>query len=156
MPRTLNLPRSAQDFLYPSLMTASEAASRGYQARREGGLSAARQHYGDAANLYRQQNDLLAYAHTVRHIADIYQQERNPVAAKPLYEEALEIYRSNLNTKLLDLANAIRPYAMLLEEQGDSTVALRLWEEARNLYASLRLVDGVSECNEHLSRLQPA
>jgi tetratricopeptide (TPR) repeat protein len=64
-----------------------------------------------AANAYREQNDVLAYAHTIRHIADIYQQEGNSEEAKLLYEEALELYRSNLGTKLLDLANTVRPYA---------------------------------------------
>jgi tetratricopeptide (TPR) repeat protein len=90
------------------MTTASEATSQGYQARKDGKFSMAREHYADAAKLYREQNDLLAYAHTIRHIADIYQQERNPVPVKPLYEEALEIYRSNLQTKLLDLANTVR------------------------------------------------
>ena len=132
----------------------SEAAVKGYQARKEGKLSAAREHYEEAATLYRRQNDSLAYAHAVRHLADIYQQECNFGAAKPLYEEVLEIYRSNLSTKLLDLANAVRPYALLVEQQGDLALARELWGEARNLYGSLRIVEGVSECNTHLSQLQ--
>jgi tetratricopeptide (TPR) repeat protein len=137
-------------------MIASEAVSQGYRARKEGRFPAAREHYANAARLYREQNDVLAYAHAIRHIADIYQQECNPVSAKPLYEEALEIYRSNLQTKLLDLANTVRPYALLIEEQGSSALAMKLWEEARNLYSSLRLYEGVSECDDHISRLQQA
>jgi tetratricopeptide (TPR) repeat protein len=136
------------------LIAASEAVSHGRLARNEGKFSVAREHYADAAKLYREQNDLLAYAHTIRHIADIYQQERNPVQAKPLYEEALEIYRGNLNTKLLDLANTVRPYALLIEEQGNSALAMKLWEEARNLYGSLRIAEGVSECDTHIFHLQ--
>ena len=138
------------------MIPATEPASRAYQARREGKLSLARELYADAARLYREQNNLLAYAHSIRHIADIYQQERNPGPAKPLYEEALEIYRSNLHTKVLDLANTIRPYALLIEDQGNSALAMTLWEEARNLYSSLGLQEGVSECNEHLSHLRQA
>lgn len=132
----------------------SEAATKGYRARREGNLSSARDYYADAAKLYREQGEVLAYAHTIRHIADIYQQERNPTAAKPLYEEALEIYRSNLDTKLLDLANTVRPYAFLIEEQGDKALALELWQEARSLYGSLRIEPGVSECSNHIAHLQ--
>jgi tetratricopeptide (TPR) repeat protein len=132
----------------------SEAAAKGYRARREGNLSSARDYYADAAKLYREQGEDLAYAHTIRHIADIYQQERNPAVAKPLYEEALEIYRSNLDTKLLDLANTVRPYALLVEEQGDSALALTLWEEARSLYRSLRLEPGISECGNHIAHLE--
>lgn len=114
----------------------------------------ARAHYAEAAKHYREQNDVLAYAHAIRHIADIYQQERNPVQAKPLYEEALEIYRSNLGTRVLDLANTVRPYALLMEEQGDADSAMKLWEEARNLYGSLRISEGVAECNKHIARLE--
>ena len=136
------------------MSTVGEVVSQGYQARKDGRLSVAREYYTIAANLYREQNDILAYAHAIRHIADISQQERNPGLAKPLYEEALEIYRSNLQTKLLDLANTIRPYALLIEEQGDSALAINLWEEARNLYASLRLKEGVSECYNHISHLK--
>jgi tetratricopeptide (TPR) repeat protein len=100
----------------PVMIAAGEATSRGYRARKEGDLAAAREHYAEAAKLHRQEKQVLAYAHTIRHIADIEQQEHNPVTAKPLYEEALEIYRSNLHSKLLDLANTVRPYALLVEE----------------------------------------
>jgi tetratricopeptide (TPR) repeat protein len=105
--------------------TASEAAAKGYQLRKEGNLPLARECYAEAAQLYRDQKDVLAYAHSIRHIADIYQQEKNPASARTLYEEALEIYRSNLGTRLLDLANTVRPYAILIEEAGDRSRRLR-------------------------------
>jgi tetratricopeptide (TPR) repeat protein len=145
--------------MYPASTMSSpaiEAISQGRQARDAGDFSAAREYYAKAARIYREQNDVLAYAHTVRHIADIHQQERNLAEAKPLYEEALDLYRSNLATKLLDLANTVRPYALLIEEQGNFELARRLWEEARYLYGSLRLDAGVSECDDHLTRLPPS
>ena len=138
------------------MTTATEATSRGRLARSEGNFPAAREGYAEAAAIYRDQNDVLAYAHTIRHIADIYREESNLEAAKPLYEEALEIYRSNLNTKLLDLANTVRPYALLLEKQGDLAPAAILWQEAANLYASLRVEAGVTECNRHIAQLHTA
>ena len=136
------------------MVTAVEAISLGRHARKLGNLPAARKHYTEAASIYRQQDDVLAYAHTIRHIADIYQQECNLAEAKPLYERALELYRSNLDTKLLDLANAVRPYALLNEEQGNRDLARELWQEARNLYRSIRLDVGVSECDAHIAQLQ--
>ena len=136
--------------------TATEAISQGRQARNDGYFAMARAHYAAAAKIYRDENELLAYAHTIRHIADIYQQESNLVEAKPLYEECLEIYRGNLATKVLDLANAIRPYALLNEAQGNLELARKCWEEARQLYASLRLQPGISECDIHISKLQQA
>jgi hypothetical protein len=66
----------------------------------------------------------------------------------------LELYRSNLDTKLLDLANTVRPYALLNEEQGNLDSARKLWEEARHLYGSLRVEAGVSECDDHISQLK--
>lgn len=136
------------------MLTATEAISQGRRARGDGKLAVARALYAEAAKIYRDQNDLLAYAHTIRHIADMYQDEFKLVEAKPLYEESLQLYRRNVATKILDLANAIRPYALLNEEQGNRDLARELWREARQLYASLRLEPGISECDAHLSKLR--
>ena len=59
----------------------------------------ARAHYAEVAKIYRDQNDVPAYAHVIRHIADIYRQESNLVEAKRLYEESLELNRGNLVQK---------------------------------------------------------
>ena len=134
----------------------TEAISCGRKARADGRFAEARQHYAQAAKVHRDGEDFLAYAHTIRHIADIFQQEANLVEAKPIYEECLELYRSNLSTRILDLANTVRPYAILNEELGDVDIARKLWEEARSLYGSIRLSQGVSECDAHLSKLQQA
>jgi tetratricopeptide (TPR) repeat protein len=134
-------------------MLAADAISHGRQARKENNLPAARAHYAEAAAIYLGQNDALAYAHTIRHIADMYLDESNFAEARPLYEKSLEIYRGNLQTKLLDLANAVRPFALLHERSGDLAGARALWQEARNLYDSLRLEEGVRECDAHLAHL---
>src|SRR3954463_13920425 len=111
----------------------------GRRCRTMGDLQAARSQYAEASQGFRQKNDRLAYAHTIRHIADMYLDQQQYESAQPLYEEALQIYRSDLDTKLLDLANAVRPYALLTEAMGDRAIARQLWLEARNLYASLRV-----------------
>jgi tetratricopeptide (TPR) repeat protein len=136
------------------MLTATEAISQGRQAGNDGNFAVARAHYAEVAKIYRDQNDVLAYAHIIRHIADIYRQESNLVEAKPLYEESLELYRGNLGTKILDLANIVRPYALLNEEQGNLELARKLWEEARQLYGSLRVEPGISECDAHISKLR--
>ena len=135
-------------------MTPTEAITQGRQARNDGNFVVARAHYAEAARMYRDENELLAYAHTIRHIADIYRQESNLVEAKALYEEALDLYRGNLGTTILDLANTLRPYALLNEEQGSLELARVLWEEARQLYNSVRVEAGVSECDVHISKLK--
>ena len=136
------------------MTTAAEAIAQGRQARVEGNFSGARAHYSAAAKIYHDQNDVLAYAHTIRHIADIYVEESNLAQAKPLYEESIELYRTNFSTKVLDLANALRPYALLNEAQGNLDLARKFWEEAKELYSSVRVEAGVSECEEHISKLQ--
>lgn len=140
--------------MLPYMPNVAEIITEGRQARNQGNLASARSRYAEAANIYRDQNDLLAYAHTIRHLADIYQQESNSEKAKPLYEEAIGLYRSNLNTKILDLANALRSYALLTEAQRSPELARKLWDEAKQLYSSIRVEPGVSECDEHLRRLQ--
>jgi tetratricopeptide (TPR) repeat protein len=140
----------------PVWIAAGEAASRGYRAPKEANFAMAREYYLEAAKLYLEESRVLAYAHPIRHIADIYRQEHNPVTAKSLYEEALEIYRGNLDTKLLDLANTVRPCALIVEEQGNAPLALKLWEEARTVYGSLRIEQGVSECDHYIKHLQPS
>src|SRR6202789_4190086 len=123
--------------------TAAESIAEGKRARVERDLDAARAYYADAAKIFRKEENRLAYAHTIRHIADMFLDEAKHDEAKPLYEEALEIYRSNLDTKLLDLANTVRPYAQLNEVIGNLEAARKHWQEAHNLYASLRLDVGV-------------
>ncbi len=105
---------------------------------------AALQHYGEAVSLYREQGDVLPLAHSIRHIADIYQDQAQPEAAEPLYVEALELYRKHEGTPPLDLANAIRGLALLKGDRG-------LWEEARALYVQAGIAQAVAECDRRLS-----
>jgi tetratricopeptide (TPR) repeat protein len=133
--------------------TAAEFIADGRDARAQQRLDDARRLYSEAARLFLAEKDSFAYAHTIRHIADMHLDESQFRAAKPLYEEALELYRTNLKTPLLDLANTVRPYELLHEKLGDKATALSLWQEARNLYASLRIEAGVQECEEHIAAL---
>ena len=134
--------------------TAAEFIEDGRKARAEHQLAEARRLYTEAAALHREENNPLAYAHDIRHIADMFLQESQFAEAQPLYEEALELYRSNLNTKILDLANTVRPYALLHEKLGNHETAKALWQEARNLYASLRIEPGIKEGDAHLLALE--
>jgi tetratricopeptide (TPR) repeat protein len=133
--------------------TAAELIEDARNARSEQRLAEARRLYAEAATIHREQNNSLACAHAIRHIADMFLQESQLAEAQPLYEEALELYRSNLGTKLLDLANTVRPCALLYEKLGNLATSKELWQEARNLYASLRIEAGVKECDAHLQAL---
>ena len=126
-------------------------------------VDAARQHYEEAAAIYRAHDDALSVAHTLRHIADIHDDMGRAERAAPLYEEAVRLYRGCRGVRRGDLANAIRSMAIHTEHLGDTERARVLWMEARELYASLdrpwrrlfrrRPHPGVLESSEHLARL---
>lgn len=134
--------------------TVNDLIRRGYQARREGRVAEARRCYGDAVEIYRQNNvDPLRLAHTVRHLADIHRGEGSFELASPLYEEALKIYRQHEEASALDVANAIRGFALLKSATGERDEATSLWLEARKLYESVDVHAGVEESNVQLARL---
>jgi tetratricopeptide (TPR) repeat protein len=116
-------------------------------------LDAARQRYEDAASVYRRLDEPLRLAHTVRHIGDILQDAGHLKQAAPCYIEALEIYRAREDTPALDLANAIRGFALLKGETGAREEAIALWREARSLYAQMDVQAGVADCEERIARL---
>ena len=105
--------------------------------------------YEEAAAIYRTTGDALKLAHTIRHIGDIHQDAGRGDLAAPWYDEALALYRQSGPTRTGDLANAIRSVAV--HKEG-------LWEEARDLYASLdsRYARGVDEASTRLGRLGPS
>ena len=110
--------------------------------------------YEEAVALCRKENQALLLAHTIRHVGDLHQDMKRDDLAAPCYEEALEIYRSHAETRTLDLANAVRPFALLKEHAGAIDEAKQLWTEARDLYASANVQAGVKECSRHLSILE--
>ena len=108
-------------------------------------LEAARGHYLQASEIYRGLGNPNKTAHTMRHAADILREQRKLDRAEPLYVEALAIYRSLKQTSPLDLANAIRGFALLKTDSGDRQHALALWQEARELYLETGIEAGVTE-----------
>ena len=116
-------------------------------------IDAAKRHYEDAAAVYRRLDEPLRLAHTVRHVGDILRGDGQLEQAGPCYRGALEIYRAHPETPPLDLANAVRGYALLQEEIGETTEALALWREARELYAAVNVQAGVDEGDRRIERL---
>jgi tetratricopeptide (TPR) repeat protein len=119
-----------------------------------GRAEAARPLYEEAVAICRRTDDTLALAHTIRHLGDIHRDTGRPDLAEPCYDEALALYRSSERTSPLDLANAIRPLAILKEGAGEIEEARLLWQEARDLYAAVKAEEGVRECSARLERLR--
>jgi tetratricopeptide (TPR) repeat protein len=110
--------------------------------------------YEEAVALCREHGDALLLAHTVRHLGDIHQDAGRDDSAAPCYHEALSIYRSHKETSPLDLANAVRPFALHKERVGQVEEAKRLWAEARDLYGVANVSQGVAESSRRLARLE--
>lgn len=116
---------------------------------------AALQYYEEAAAIYRPAGDALKLAHTIRHIADIHRHAGRYELAEPGYVESLHLYRNLEKTPPLDLANALRGWALLKEATGKIKEARGLWQEARGLYADVHVQAGVAESSRRLDLLAP-
>ena len=125
----------------------------GYVERNLRDLESSQKHYCQASEIFRSLGNPLKTAHTVRHAADILREQKKPDLAAALYAESLEIYRSNRDTPPLDLANAIRGFALLKEDTRDRKEALSLWREARGLYEATGIAAGVSESEARIRSL---
>lgn len=113
----------------------------------------ARPLYEEAVELCRGLEDPLLLAHTVRHLGDLHREAERPALAEPCYEEALALYRSHPGTSPLDLANSVRPMALLRQTTGGEEEARRLWIEAEDLYKAAGVHQGVAECRARLAAL---
>lgn len=110
--------------------------------------------YTLAVAFARVRSEPLVLAHRVRHLGDAYRQLRRAEWAESCYTEALSIYRQHQATKPLDLANALRGFALLQESVGARQEARRLWQEAHDLYVKLGVAPGVSESAARLTALR--
>lgn len=116
-------------------------------------LDKALEAYSEARVIYRGGNHTLTLAHTIRHLGDIHTEHGDLAAAEPCFVEALSIYRNHPETKPLDLANALRGYAVLKQNTGQKAESKLLWEEARELYCALNIETGVSESSRRIAAL---
>jgi len=135
------------------LHSAQAHAGLGQIERDRNNIGAALKHYQIAVELLRKQEEPLVLAHTIRHVADILLGEGNLEPAQRQYEEALAIYCAHETTPPLDLANALRGYALLMEESRKTEEATMLWRQAHALYDQLEIEAGVTESQAHLAFL---
>ncbi|NIW09306.1 MAG: tetratricopeptide repeat protein [Gammaproteobacteria bacterium] len=132
---------------------AQTLATLGQIERDQEQLDSALSHYEEALNIFREIGDVDRVAHTVRHVGDIHRSSGRFDLAESCYNEALAIYRKNAQTRPLDLANAIRGLAILKSEMNSPDEARQLWEEARKLYETVNVSEGVEECKQRMADL---
>jgi tetratricopeptide (TPR) repeat protein len=117
---------------------------------------AALQYYREAVDILRSEPKQLRFAHAIRHLADILREDGSPKDAAVYYEEALKIYGEHAETPRLDLANALRGFALLKGGIGENEEAKSLWREARSLYQSVNVQAGVEESERRIAALATA
>ena len=109
--------------------------------------------YVEAVAAARESGDAMRIAHAVRHLGDVYRHAGRQADAERCYDEALALYRGEDSPPTLDFANAVRPMAILQADLGQREEALTLWGEARDLYATVGIAEGVEEAERWLERL---
>ena len=109
--------------------------------------------YEDAVLHCREIGDRVLLAHTIRHLGDAHQNVGELERAEDCYREALSLYRQSHFVRRGDLANAVRPFALLKERLGETSAAVELWTEAHRLYSSINAKAGIDECKTHLQKL---
>ena len=129
-------------------------ADLGQIERDLGHNDAALRHYEEAVAFYRARGNPLKLAHTIRHVADIQRHEGNQQLAESCYGEALRIYRDHPETPPLDLANALRGWALLKEAVGEIPEARAQWQESGKIYAELQIEAGVAESQRRMQLLK--
>ena len=106
-----------------------------------------------AIEYYKNASEPLKTAHALRHQADIMCHLDCGIEAHALYQKALELYRHNEKTATIDLANALRAFALNLVDMGLKNKAKEMWQETAKLYAKIGLSDGVEEAQSWVDRL---
>ncbi|MEM7416661.1 MAG: tetratricopeptide repeat protein [Gemmatimonadota bacterium] len=115
----------------------------------------AKRMWGESVDILRHAGDPLGLAHKVRHLGDATLRLGERDEARAHFAEALELHRTHGDARSLDLANLLRRMALLEEGAGAHDVAIARWEEARSLYASFDLLEGVDEADAHIASLAP-
>jgi len=108
----------------------------------------------EAVSICRAVGDNAQLAHKVRHLGDLHRHLGRLDQAETCYEEALALYRRHEDPPTLDFANAVARMASLKEGTLSTEEAVRLWQQACELYEAAGMPAGVEDCSKHIARLK--
>jgi len=118
-------------------------------ARAAGRLAEAAALYEEAAR----SGEPRARAHRLRHAGEIWLELARLDRAEAALDTALAGYRNLAAAPALELANALRPLALLREAQGRKKEARDAWAEAGRLYAEAGVEIGARESERRTQAL---
>jgi tetratricopeptide (TPR) repeat protein len=128
----------------------AELVQRGRAARRSGQTAEALPLYAKAAEILRREGDLVRWAHTARHCAELQVELGRVEEARAGIEAVIGFYQEK-NPGTLEMANALRIAALADEAAGRGAEARERWTETMALYEQVGVQAGVDECRKHLS-----
>ena len=94
-------------------------------------------------------------AHSTRHMADLQQDLGLNAEAEQNYRKSINLYKNNPQTNEADLANTLRGMALVLEKNGNIKEAAATWKQAKELYVSCSIKQGVKEAEAKIKSLSP-
>ena len=121
------------------------------EAAAEGRAGEARNSYARAAALSRESGAPLLQAHALRHLSDLDRQADHPEQALAHAEQAVALYGANGQAASLDMANALRLKALVLDGLRRTAPARVAWARARDLFEAAGVGAGVDECEARLA-----
>ena len=121
------------------------------EAAADGRAGEARNSYARAAALSRESGAPLLQAHALRHLSDLDRQADHLEQALAHAEQAAALYGANGQGASLDMANALRLKALVLDGLRRTAAARVAWASARDLFDAAGVAAGVSECEARLA-----
>jgi len=92
-------------------------------------------------------------AHSTRHLADLQCHLGQHVESENNYQKAINMYKESSTLHAGNLANALRGYAIVLENLNKLNEARTTWSEVKTLYQSLGIQAGVDEASKRMDAL---
>ena len=120
----------------------------------QGNLSKALELCQESLSYYKKTNLPDRIAHSTRHLADLQCHLGQNAESESNYQVAIGMYRDSPVHQAGNLANALRGFAIVLENRKKIDEAITAWRETKTLYQSLGLEAGVDEATQKLAALR--
>lgn len=131
------------------MQTAMELVAMGKVARGEGRMDEALACYVSAADLLLEEEEMVRWAHTLRHVADL-QRELGMLDEAGKNIGAVVMFYREHGTGALEMGNSLRVAALVEDAAGRD--AREIWEETLELYEEVGVQAGVDEVRRKLGR----